>query len=304
MLTQVLAALFLSQGTPVAPAIYTQSTTSADGIVEMRTEAQRFTAEGKPDVWLVGAIHIGSKKYYSEIQTLLDSQGTVLYEGVKPSKNAPAPVPAAKPDPNAPKPIYQVLSDALGLVFQLNEINYKHTNWVNSDLSMDDLDKLNKEKGGGKPTSFDTIKQVLDPNSPMAKQLAAMLGTASDGMKEALKLVIAASVASGKMPGVDATMQEIVIEARNKAALDVFAKTISAPAPPKSVAIFYGAMHMPDMEKNLMATYGYKPAEQKWFLAVTGDKKKMDAQGKQLYEMFQNMSAPPKSGGGLLAAFF
>lgn len=302
MFTPILAALLLSQVTPTAQ-IYTQSVTTPSGVVEMRTAAQRLTAEGKPDVWLVGAIHVGTKKYYEELQTLLDAQGTVLYEGVKPSKNAPKEQPAApKPGEQAPKPIYKVLSDALGLEFQLNQINYKHDNWINSDLSMDDLDKLNKEKGGGKPTSFDTIKQVLDPNSPMAKQLTTVLGMATDGMKEAIKLIIVKKVAVGETPGLDATMQEIVLEARNKSALDYFAKTIAAPNPPKSVAIFYGAMHMPDIQKALATTYGYKSADQKWFLAASADPKKMDETGKSLYDMFEKMSAPAKKGGGLLAA--
>ncbi|MBN9503014.1 MAG: hypothetical protein BGO01_11085 [Armatimonadetes bacterium 55-13] len=301
MISQFIAALLVGQVTPPANG-YMQSTTTPTGVVEMRTGAHKFTAEGKPDVWLVGAMHVGNKQYYKDIQTLLDSQDTVLFEGVRPGKNAPKTPPPAKTDANAPKPIYKVLSDALGLEFQLTEIKYDRPGWVNSDLSMDDLDRINKEKGGGKPTGFDTVKQLLDPNSPMAGMLTTMLSTATPGVKEALKLIIVKKVAAGETPGLDSTTQDVILHARNDAALEVFDKTVKKENPPKSIGIFYGAMHMPGIEKTLVEKYGYKQTDAKWFLAASADPKKLDDQGKALYNMFEQSNAPKKTGGNLLAA--
>src|SRR5579862_5506785 len=50
----------------------------------LQTKARRYTApDGKgPDVWLVGVAHIGGVDYYKAIQQLLDSQTSVLFEGV------------------------------------------------------------------------------------------------------------------------------------------------------------------------------------------------------------------------------
>jgi len=104
MISQFIAALLVGQVTPPANG-YMQSTTTPTGVVEMRTGAHKFTAEGKPDVWLVGAMHVGNKQYYKDIQTLLDSQDTVLFEGVRPGKNAPkTPHRPPRPTPTRPSP--------------------------------------------------------------------------------------------------------------------------------------------------------------------------------------------------------
>jgi hypothetical protein len=65
---------------------------------------------------------------------------------------------------------------------------------------------------------------------------------------------------------------------------------------------------MPEIEKTLASTYGYKKSEEKWFLAADADPKKMDEAGKMLFKQFEAMNPPakPKTGGGgklPLAAF-
>lgn len=293
MLATLITSLLITQVAP--PPIYTKSVTKPSGVVEMQTGAQRFTAEGKPDVWLVGVVHIGEKQYYADLVKLLDAQDLVLFEGVKPSKKAPA----APADPKAQTPIYKALSDALSLEFQSTQVNTQKPKWVNSDLSWDDLDKLNKEKNDGKPTSFDQIKQVLDPSSAMGKQLVSLLQTATPGMREGIKMILVKNVASGKGPTMDKTVQEIILDARNQSVLDVFAKTVKSQTPPKSVAVFWGAMHMPGIQKSLKELYGYKPAEMKWFPAASADPAKLDASGKMIVDMFEKQAAPKKDGGGL-----
>lgn len=292
MLTTFVTTLLLTQ-VATAPPIYTKSVTQANGLIDMQTAAQKFMAPGKPDVWLVGVVHIGEKEYYANLLKHLDEQSVVLFEGVKPSAKAPA-----KPADNTPQtPIYKALSDALKLEFQSTQINTQRPNWVNSDLSWDDLDKLNKEKNAGKPNSFDQVKQLLDPTSAMGKMLVNVLQTATPGMKEGIKMILVKNVASGKGPAMDKAMQEIIIDARNKSVMDTFAKTIKA-NPPKSVGIFWGAAHMPGLEKDLAKQYGYKPAERKWFHAASADPSKLDATGKMLVDMYEKQATEPKKAGG------
>ena len=54
-------ALFQAAASPEGAGGYTQTVTRKDGTIEMRTAAQRLVADGQPIVWLVGAIHIGSR---------------------------------------------------------------------------------------------------------------------------------------------------------------------------------------------------------------------------------------------------
>ncbi len=299
MLTTILSSLVLSQ-IAAAPPAYTKSVTLSSGVVEMHTAAQKFTAPGKPDVWLVGVVHIGEKQYYADLVKLLDDQGVVLFEGVKPSAKAPE-----RPAEDKPQtPIYKALSDALQLEFQSTQIKTDKPNWVNSDLSWDDLDQLNKEKNAGKPSSFDQIKQVLDPSSSMGKMLVSLLQTATPGMKEGIKMILVKNVASGKGQTMDKATQEIIIDARNKSVMDTFAKTLKSDSAPKSVGIFWGAAHMPGLEKDLATQYGYKAGERKWFQAANADPNKLDATGKMIVDMFEKQQTAPKTGSGpsLLAA--
>ncbi|MHB8634897.1 MAG: hypothetical protein ACYC96_00320 [Fimbriimonadaceae bacterium] len=283
---------------------FLKTTTEANGVFSLQTGAHRLTANGKPNVWLVGAAHIGSKSYYAGLQKLLDAQGEVLFEGVTqkpkptpPATSKPQPPDAGPPAPPA-KPIYEVLSDALGLDFQLVDINYNHPNWLDSDLSMDELLKLNKTASGGKPNQFDMIAKLLDPNSPVAKQFAVAIKMMTPGALEGLKLFFVQKVATLDPSSVlgDASTAEVVLKARNKSVEEFFAKAVAAPSPPASVAIFYGALHQQDLEAALEKRYGYKVAETRWFTAATADTKKVDVQGHMIYNLLDSQLSPSKAG--------
>ena len=303
----ILATLVLAQGTPppAAPASpptanggYTRFVTRPDGTLEMSTAAQRLVAAGKPDVWLVGAIHIGQKSYYSALQSLLDAQGAVFYEGVRAGKNAATLAQKAaalkKPTAAAPVPTYKVISDAIGLDFQLADIDYRRANWFNVDLTMDDLDRLNKASAKGKPSGFDQVKGILDPNSPTAKQLSTLMGMATPGIKEAFKILMIKAAGSDATPGFDAATEAIVLKERNKAVEDALNQAAFSPTAPKSIAVFYGAKHMADLQSKLVSKYGYTLGEKRWFPAANADPKKLDAQGKMMLDAFDKMLASKK----------
>ncbi len=62
--------------------------------------------------------------------------------------------------------------------------------------------------------------------------------------------------------GLGQTLNTILISDRNKAALRVFQKELAKGK--KKIAIFYGAGHMPDLEKHLTVDFGLKRAKQDW----------------------------------------
>jgi hypothetical protein len=63
-----------------------------------------------------------------------------------------------------------------------------------------------------------------------------------------------------------------IITERNKKALEVLGKQLKDGK--KHVAVFYGAGHLPDMEKRLAADFGLKREEEKWLKAWSLEKKK------------------------------
>lgn len=288
-------AFFQTDAAPT-PTGYTQMLTRKDGTVEMQTAAQRLVADGKPVIWLVGAIHIGSKPYYDSLQRMLNYQDAVFYEGVRAS--AAAPTMANKPAPaaNAPTPTYKLLSDALGLDFQMMDIDYRSPKWTNVDLTMEDLDRLNKAASGGKPNQFDTVKSFLDPKSPMAQQLGSVLGMATPGMKEAIKLFMIKTAGADNTPGLDPATQQVILVERNKVVVDALSKSFADPNHPRSIGVFYGAAHLASLQKTLVEQYGYRLDEKRWFSAADADPKKLDSMGKTMLGAFDNAlkaTAPP-----------
>jgi len=291
-MTALLIASLLITRQSVVGGGFVRTINRSDGVSVSQTEAKLLRAPGLPDVWLIGAAHIGTKDYYTQLQGLLNSQDVVLFEGVRSAKNPKGQMPSAI-NLNAPKTLYQVIGDAIGLDFQLSDIDYNHPNWVNSDMSLSELDALNKKGAKGKPTDFDMIEQMIQPNSQQAKMLASFFQTASPSIKEALKIFLVDRLAKVEtlLPGLtDQTTLNVILTARNKAVEAVLDMTIHRSPAPKSIGIFYGAAHQTEIQKVLSAKYGYQTVEQKWFTFAQADHRKLDAEGKQFIGMLDQMA--------------
>ncbi|HIN09200.1 MAG TPA: hypothetical protein EYM64_01330, partial [Phycisphaerales bacterium] len=60
-----------------------------ENIVSLDLASRRYTADGKPDVWLIGVAHIAEQSFYDEVTALLDEMDIVLYESVRPTGSRP-----------------------------------------------------------------------------------------------------------------------------------------------------------------------------------------------------------------------
>ncbi len=284
MSTLFLAAAFLYQPINMEPG-FVRTLQRTDGVAVSQTAARKYTAHGKPDLWLVGVAHIGLTHYYGDIQNLLDAQDYVLFEGVRPKDGQQKPIPVAA---NAPKQIYQIIGQAIGLDFQLTDIHYDRPHWINSDLTMDQLVQLNKSGGKGKATQFDMVKQMLDPKSPQSQMMASFFATASPGTKEAFKIFLVeklAKVDTLLASTTDATTLNVLLKARNQSVLDTFGRTLTSDPAPHSVAVFYGAAHQSDLARSFKLKYGYREMEQRWFTYAKADRHKLDDAGRQFLDI-------------------
>jgi hypothetical protein len=129
--------------------------------------AQTLSAEYKPvsgngpSIWLVGVAHIGTPEYYQTIQKRLDRQTVVLFEGVNGARMKDAPGAATRE-----MGLQTKLAKALGLVFQLDAIDYRGKNFVNSDLDSGDLVKeINDKSKGGDPSAKKSKKKSSEAKS-------------------------------------------------------------------------------------------------------------------------------------------
>jgi hypothetical protein len=296
-------ALIFQQTAPATEApVFVQRMTAEDGTITVQTGVHHLTAEGKPDVWLVGAVHVAEARYYQEIQEILDAREVVLYEGVKPSKDAPKLTPEeVKAQQEKEKGLYTTFSEVLGLDFQQAHINYTNPAWINSDLTWEEMDALNKKLPEGSSQTFGMIQQLMDPKSPTANMATTFLRSPTPGLKEALKVFFVKMLGDPKAAAAvsnDPGFTDIILGARNKSAEDHFAELLTRPTPPKSVAIFYGAAHHPGIEATLVSTYGYKVAESKWLSAASANPNTLSDEGKKMLKMFEGMGAGGQKGGG------
>jgi hypothetical protein len=209
--------------------------------------------DGRIQIDLVGAIHIGDKEYYQDLNTRFEDYDALLYELIAPKDTV---ISDRDPENQSVISSAQVtMKNFLALSFQLDEINYGADNFVHADLSPTELSDSMDERGESLYiyfwrlfyASFD--EYAKDPLGLQNMSLfSAMLSADSDN---AFKTMLAYEMTdlekASEILGDDS--QSSVIGARNQRAIDILKMRLEAGD--KRIAIFYGVAHMPDMEERL-----------------------------------------------------
>jgi hypothetical protein len=166
------------------------------------------------------------------------------------------------------------LAKALGLEFQLAAMDYSREKWRNSDMTVDELQDRLTEEG----LSGGALFSMLDGSSLMSKMLGAALGVIgqSPEMSFFFKAMVVETLAHAEeLMEAQAQMgkgmgefMRVLIEDRNAV---VFRDLEGALKDGHgSIALFYGAGHLVDMEERLVAM-GYAPTGTVWKDAVVVD---------------------------------
>ena len=280
--------------------------------VELQIASRRFKpARGKgPVIWLVGASHIGESNYYASLQQQLDAQTLVLYEGVgehsrragpQKVRTSPPPTSTRRPTPaattNAPVEEYSLqdsMARSLGLVFQLQAMNYDRTNFLNSDLSIAEIQALMQPGGaasstrpGGKAapsdddsnTAFQDLLKAMDGSSGFGMVLKGVMQLIGESprMQAMMKLALIETLGvlradPSRMKGLPPDMQklmEVLIRERNKVVIEDLRRELKRGRSGASIAVFYGAGHLPDMEMRFRKDLNLRPAEDVWLPAFS-----------------------------------
>lgn len=235
--------------------------------VRLQTGITSYEKDGVT-VDLIGAIHIADANYYTRLNKEFTNYESLLFEMVGGDTMKDGKADQAKKD--AKDPMMAMLGDVYGMVGKLlklqgqkDGIDYAAKNFIHADLSMEDFEKLQKEKGesllGFAMQNAQNAKPgAKQPN--MQKLLTAVLSGNSNGIK--LELVDTLGGATDQMAGMMG--QSVIIGDRNKACLKVLAAQVKAGK--KKLGIFYGAAHFPDMEKDMLKM-GYKKTGHRWLTA-------------------------------------
>lgn len=184
------------------------------------------------------------------------------------------------------------LAGALGLEFQLMAIDYDRPNWRNSDMSIDQVQVKLKEAGAGGEALF----RMLDGSSLSAKLAGLVLGIvrANPTSQAMAKLMMVEALGHadellGSVAGAGKLMKVIVTD-RNEAVFRDLQKVLAEEPGFRSVSLFYGAGHLPDMERRLTKDMGYTFVEDRWFRAIDMDLKESGLDPAQARKLRETMS--------------
>lgn len=295
---------------PIAPLPYMRLGTNGASVVQLEIAVRKFVpAKGTgPIIWLTAVSHIGETNYYRALQKHLDSQALVLFEGIggeamKRAKRTVTNIPPANTTvaTNAPA---AAMAQSLGLVFQLDVVDYNRAYFRNSDISVAALQKLiagtNPISSGntnaatkGQPANDELQKllKMMDASSAQGalfQNLFQFIG-ANPRLQGVAKLTLIEILAQlrgdlAQARGLPPEMQRlfrILIEKRNEAVLGDLKTELARRSPAKTISLFYGAAHMDNFERQLRSL-GYRPVDELWLPAFTLDLEQAGVTGFEL----------------------
>ena len=275
---------------------FVRVTTDADGLEEaLEVSIVGYVPEaggGRYRVDLVSAVHVADQSYYQGLNRRFRDYDAVLYElvVVEPDTQAANAAPAAAmaaggaddrqasdgdgdngKDRTLIGSTQVAMKDALGLAFQLDQIDYSAPNFMHADLTQTELRQSMAERDESLYVYFWRVfyasfaEARRDPYG--IRNLQLMTRLLASGHPDVPKVMLAHELARMDRPRaiLDAGSGSAIIDSRNQRAIDVLAERIAAGD--RRIAIFYGAAHMPDMEARLVDQLGLVRDRVEWIEA-------------------------------------
>lgn len=217
-------------------------------------------------VALISAVHVGDKSYFEKLNQYFKSYDVLLYELIAPKDHL-----SSERDNSNPVSLLQLgLKRALALEFQLDSIDYSAPNFVHADLSPDEFTNAMKDKGESFQSLFlklmfeSYLKAISDPQKADALNLKLLMAIMDPKSSLELKRVLAEQL--GELESSMTSLNDsAIIATRNDRVLEVLKAQIKSGN--KNIAIYYGAGHMPDLERKLIKNFDLSRQKVEWLSA-------------------------------------
>ena len=243
-------------------------------------------------VALFGVVHVADAPYYEVVKRELSEYDVVLYEGVKPEALTAAEWQASfnKGDGEVAS-LQRKLAKWFGFQYQLDALDYTAENFIHADMTEQEF----LDGGGGvlipgrarkKMPADESEERPEEPQGMDYGMGDRSLTTAVSGTMRAVErfgeeLLSKPSVvrsmarrmfaetmgtadigtALDMFPG----LSELILNKRNEVVLKRLEETLQDA--PQTVAIFYGAAHMRDLERRIVEDLGFRRDEAHWLRA-------------------------------------
>jgi hypothetical protein len=225
-------------------------------------------AQGDVQVDLIGAVHVGDKAYYDSLNKQFEQYDALLFELVAP-KDTKIPKNRPKGATSAVGAMQVGMKEALDLEYQLDCIDYSKANFVHADMSPEEFSKTMDKRGESfAKMYFRAMGYSMSRQSNHAgmefKMLFALL---SKNRSQVLKAALAEQFddLDFQIGAIEGPEGSTILTERNIKALEVLKRELAGGK--KKLAIFYGAAHLPDMEKRLLADFNMQRTGESWLVA-------------------------------------
>jgi hypothetical protein len=226
---------------------------------------------------LVAAIHIGDRSYYQRLNDYFLTQDVVLYEMVADVDDRPA-LDTAATSLSPLSFMQRALANFLQVSFQLEHIDYSSKIFRHADLSPLQLREIMQEKNENFFSMFLSLAlaQMASEQASLANggpptsftMLSVMNALMAEDRSTAFKYLFAEELgrSNGVMVGAGLEQQLTLLGDRNSVALEVLADSLTDDSL-KQISIFYGAAHMPGLEREIVQSHGFVKTGQRWMRA-------------------------------------
>lgn len=291
---------------------FIRMTTQSNGVIQLETCIRHYKpADGNgPEIYLAGVAHIGDTNYYTHVQKHLDAQKLVMFEGVghddavqtnaSPGTNLVIATVVDKAD--RPQNLQGRLASSLGLVFQLDAIDYNRPHFRHNDISLATLKAMFKERN---LDAEEFIGMISSPSDVFGWILSLL--TASRKSQALVKLTLIETLAGlgndiERMASMYPDLKNvftILLAGRNATIFRNLQAELAKKDPAATISLFYGAAHMKDLAARIEGELRYRAAGEEWIPAFRVDPKASGITDKEiamirgLLEMVKRTTVPP-----------
>lgn len=189
--------------------------------------------------------------------------------------------------------LQQQLADALSLEFQLRSLTYDAANWRPSDMSMNELNAAFASEGVDVALVEGTLGGATFPARLIGGLLrivgvldAMSQGAVSDMMKVMMiEMLGNETTLEMSMSQLGDGFATVILDLRNQVVIDDLAYILRDEPEITSIAVLYGAAHLPDLVKRMEDQLGYERDATQWFRAITVDLRESQMDARQVQRM-------------------
>lgn len=246
----------------------------------LQTAIVSYENEAGVTLDLVAAVHIADPDYYSRLNDYFAGQDVVLYELVAEPDQRPVPG-GSNTGGSLLGLLQQAAASFLDVGFQLRHIDYRAANFRHADLSPGELQALMAARNETFFSMFlnlaltqianERAQRVAGATTPSALTYAALMAAlAAEDQATAIKFLLAQELgrADGLLLSPEQEAQLIILGDRNRAALEALEDSLRDPGVER-LSLFYGAAHMPGLERVITDEMGFVRTGRRWLDAWT-----------------------------------